>query len=139
MFHGSVRPSGMGVEPNDISETGSVDKLDRKTPEDMGEDINTPRDRASDVLAVDFGGGVDVRVEGDELSRTSVDDSDVIFPRLRYMMGVGSVAYRRGGGDSVRLSGGGPVPASLEVARPGVAGLGFFEEECERRRGMAEA
>jgi len=128
----------MGVEPNDISETGSADKLDRKTPEDMGEDINTPRDRSSDVLAVDLGGGVDVRVEGDELSRTSVDDSDVIFPRLRYMMGVGSVAYRRGGGDSVRLSGGGPVPASLEVARLGVAALGFFEE-CERKRDIAEA
>ena len=43
------------------------------------------------------------------------------------MMGVDSVAYRRGGG-SVRLSGEGPVAASLEAARPGAAGLGFFEE-----------
>ena len=60
MFHGSVRLSGTGVEPNDISETGSADKSDRKTPEEMEGDINIPRDRASGVLAVGFRGGVDV-------------------------------------------------------------------------------
>jgi hypothetical protein len=107
-----------------------VDRLGRKTPEETGRDTNIPRDRVSDVLfsAVDFRERVDVRVEGDELSLTSVDDSDVVFPRRRYMVGVGSVAYRRGGGDSVRRSGEGPVPASVEAARPGVTGLDFFEE-----------
>ena len=129
MSHDSVRLSGTGVEPEDISGTGSADRLGRKTPEETGGDINIPRDRASDVLfsVVDFRGGVDVRMGGDELSRTSVDDSDVIFLRLRYMIGVGSVAYRRGDCNSARLSGEGPVPASLEAARPGVVGLGFFE------------
>ena len=131
MLHGSVRLLGTGVEPKDISGTGSADRLGRKTPEETGGDTNVPRDRVSGVLfsAVDFREGVYVRVEGDGLSRTSVDDSDVVFPKRRYMVGVGgSVAYRRGGGDSVRLSGEGLVPASVEAARPGVAGLDFFEE-----------
>jgi hypothetical protein len=129
MSHDSVRLSGTGVELEDISGTGSVDRVGRKTPEETGMDINVPRDRASDALlsAVDFGGGVDVRVGGDELSRTSVDDSDAFFLRLRYIMGVGSVAYRRGGCNSVRSSGEGPFPASVEEARPGVVGLGLFE------------
>ena len=130
MFHGSVRLSGTDIESKDISGTGSADRLGRKTPEETGRDTNIPRDRVSDVLfsAVDFRECVDVRVEGDELSLTSVDDSDVVFLRRRYMVGVGSVGYRRGGGDSVRLSGEGAVPASVEAARPGVAGLDFFEE-----------
>ena len=106
MFHGSVKVSGMGVEPRDISGTGSGDRLGRQKPEETGRDVDIPLERASDVLfsAVDIREGVDVRVGGDELCRTSVDDSDVIFPRRRKLMGVGSMTNCCGWGNSVRSS-----------------------------------
>ncbi|SRR6266851_6867659 len=128
MFHASVSLSDAGLEPETVSGTGSMDKLDRKKLGPAGRGIDISRGPASVVglPAVDLKGGVDVRVGGDELRRSSVDD--VFFLQRRGIIGDGSVASRRGWGNPLRLSEGRPVPASGEAAREGLGGLNFFNK-----------
>jgi len=130
MFHASVSLSDVGLEPETVSGTGSMDKLDRKKlgPAGRGIGIGISCGPASVVglPTVDLKGGVDVRVGGDELRRSSVDD--VFFLQRRGIIGDGSVGSRRGWGSPLRLSEGRPVPASGEVAREGLGGLNFFNK-----------